>query len=243
MSLVRDAIAEAFGGRVPHVVTDLLPASDDALDPHVFPAGPVLELGGPGTRAFVADPADPTFLDRARATFPAEVVAFLEEHEGRRMVETDGVTASLTRDDAHHGMPPEQSGLWCDVLRWPDGARIRVTRHAIPPRHLLPDAWVRRVDDLLHAGLVGLVGVRWAGDDVAGLLWVNDARWHGGTERTGQAIDAFADPRWAAQRALARTHGFVAYPDSIEVDAEGRWWVTIGWHDPERPDDGTLTTP
>lgn len=248
-SLLRELVAVAFDGRVPPLV-DRLAAWED-LEPHAlaFPAGPVLRLGDPAPgRAYLADVADPIgFRRRLAEAVPDPAVArFLSAAPGARtVVDTDGLRGTVFVDDLHqldalpprwhppHGLPPLAAGI-----AWPSGASTTLSRDGAPPRHHLPPPWQRRLDDLLHEGLVGIWSTRWAGEVPVGLVWVNDARWRGDAAHAAARVDARGDPRWAACRARAHAAGLLAYPDAIEVLADGTWEVTVGLVDPARADVG-----
>lgn len=227
MSLVRALVATAFDGDLPPRIDALVPwdlAETHRLD---FKAGPVLRLGTEVGRAYVANVGEPEgFAARVAAWLGPDAGAFLATHPGARaMVETDGTRATVFLDDLHE---VARGTVMCRTWA-PDGTRTTLTRHGRPPRHRLATAWQRRIDDLLHAGLVGLWGVRTDADgEVVSLLWVNDTRWRGDPEATARVIDTRGDARWAQCREIAAASGVRAYPDGIEIQADGAWDVTVG---------------
>lgn len=247
--LLRRLVATAFDGELPPLVDALVPWASADDHAQAFPAGPVLRLGDPRPgRAYVADVVEgPAFRARLADLVPDPAVRrFLAEAPAARtVVDTDGHAGTVFVDDLHqlpelapawhppHEAPPLGAGV-----RWPGGERTTLSRHGPPPRALLSPSWQRRLDDLLHAGLVGIWCVRWAGDRVAGLVWVNDARWRGDAEEAAARIDARGDARWAACRSLAAGAGLLAYPDAVEVLPDGTWEVTVGLVDPARKDPG-----
>jgi hypothetical protein len=232
--VVADLFALAFRGPVPPLLDALVDWPAAEADRLAFKACPIVVLHGEGPpRGYVADVGDAGFDERvARVLGPGAIAFFAEAPGARRMVDTDGVTATLFLDDLHASAarldPHGGHEVMCATWRWPDGERTTITRHGPPPRRLLAPRWQRHVDDVHHAGLGGIWAVRWRGDEVASLLWVNDTRWRGDPEATARAIDALDDPLWTSLRERAGAEGLALYPDSVEIGPAGAWEITVG---------------
>ncbi|MCB9680996.1 MAG: hypothetical protein H6733_05940 [Alphaproteobacteria bacterium] len=245
--LLPDVLALACGA-VPAPIAAIADWSCAHARLDAFPAGPILVLDAPRPhRAFVASPAVPDgFAARvAHALRDPAVDTFLAQAPAgtRAMVDTDGTSAVVYLDDLHdvdHDLagarPADGHELLCATLSTPGHVRTTVTRHGPPPRHLLSSTWQRRVDDLLHAGLTGIWAVAWAEGAVRGVLWINDGRWRGTATRANRWLDArcaeHPDAAWPRIRARAARDGLQAFPDGIELTADGGLDVTVGFFRP-----------
>jgi len=168
------------------------------------------------------------------AAFPgrrAQVFAALSPAGARRMIDTDGVTAELYLDDLQavpHELPsPTDDPLMCLTLSLPAGGRTSITRHDAPPLEAVTPALADRVRRLPG----GVWGLRWRRDAIVSALWISEARWRGDhADKTSAFEAAFPDqPRLAELRALAAEHALVAYPDAVELHADGRVDLTVGF--------------
>ena len=153
----------------------------------------------------------------------------------RRMVDSDGgPTAVVYLDDLQdvaHGLDgPAGLPLLCATLTLPSGARGWLTRHAAPPLDVVSGPLRARVAELVAAGAGDLWGVRWSGGRPVGALWVTEARWRGDPDRASAVVEVLGHPPgWAAIRAASASVGLVAYPDGVELRAEGGADVTVGF--------------
>lgn len=237
--LMTDLFALAFPEGLPGHLAQLIRMDDVERERLAFKAGPILTFDARPHRAYIANVAEEATFDARMASTlgrPDIATFFQQAPTARKMVDSDGEEAVLYLDDLHEAdselTAHDDHELMCATWNLSTDERTTLTRHGRPPRHLLPIPWQRRVDDLLHAGLVGLWAVRWNDASVRSLLWVNDTRWRGDPEQTSAVIDRTGDATWSAIRERTAAEGLLAYPDSIELLPDGRWDVTVGLLDP-----------
>jgi hypothetical protein len=150
------------------------------------------------------------------------------------MVDTEGRAAVVYLDDLQdHPVP---SPAWLDhplmCLTWESGGRGRlgvISRPVEQPWALLPPALRAHAAPL--QGAPGLWGLRWRKRRVESLLWVSEARWRGNPDEANALLRPLlsAPARWDAMAARAGALGLLAYPDAVDVFADGRIDATMGF--------------
>jgi hypothetical protein len=191
-----------------------------------FKLGVVVPLGRGGIRLAISDQGDPVAWQAwLVANWGVEVARFLDSGPTgcRKMVDTDGVTATIYLDDLQdHGCQE-----MCRILELPGGRRSHFTRHSSLPEVLLPRE-LRPVAAVLTGGIWGL---RWCEDRCVGALWISESRWREDPGRTADLVERELSPPpiWARCRDALAPLGWRLYPDAIELGPRGQVDVTMGW--------------
>ncbi len=198
--------------------------SDRLLEDFKF--GVVLSFDGRPTRLAISDEGEPgEWLAWIRSHWGERAVEFANSGPVgcRRMIDTDGVHARIFLDDLQdHG-----SEEMCRILSLPDGTVSRYTRHEQAPLGRMPPE-VRRTAERLTGGVWGLL---WTDQACTGALWISESRWRGDVHRTTSMVETvFTPPKeWYRCRDALAQHGWVMYPDAVELGANGEVDVTLGW--------------
>lgn len=239
LQLAMDLLEVAFPTGVPAGLGALLDPHEIARDLTAFKAAPILPSDrSRARRCYVADVGDAAgWRARCVARWPSHsLAAFFDQvpEHARRMLDTDGLRDVFYLDDLHlvdTAVPlPDGLLLMCETVALPDGERSRLTRHGELPVELLSGPWALRARAVEALGLGGMWGLRWDASGVRSLLLVNEDRFRPGVDprRAADRVTEAGVDGWDDCRAAAERSGRVAYPDAIEVLADGSWDVTVG---------------
>lgn len=214
-AVVDAVLAVVFPRGIPARIAPLLDREAAARGLDRFKLGPVLALRGGPHRLTISDGGEATadWIARVERAWPdAGAAAFLSAPAERRMVDTDGVRGVLYLDDLG-------GEVMCRTLAT-DGERTVLARC---PVERLPAFATPRFPG-------GFWAVRRRGDEATGALWVSESLHRGTAEASAALVDDLGGgDAWGALREAARAHGFTAYPDGIELGADGRVDVTVGF--------------
>lgn len=237
MSLVDDILAATFGAALPTRVDALVDRELVLRRIEDFELGPVLPFGATrNVRVAISHQHDSAgFRQRVLAAFPHPGLARFWDsvpEATRRMIDTDGDTASVYLDDLQDLGLPARNGHPVMFLTFDtsNGRMGVATRHSEPPRELV-DGWMRdALERLLGLGATGIWSVRWEQKRPVGLVWVSESRHRKNPEASVRVVEALGShPAWPACRSLAEKSGFRAYADAVEALGDGSWDVTVGF--------------
>jgi hypothetical protein len=237
-ALVNDLLRCVFPDGPPSLLSRLLNRPLAARHMLDFKFGPVLPVDaeGPLRLAIASVGEGEGWLRRLEKTWPeAGIGAFMEgvDPSVRVMLDIlDHDNATLYLDDlqdvSHGFTSPAGEDLLAVSLDLNSGDRTAISRHDEVPLESAEGEWLERLRELKDMGAMGQWGVRWKGDELVGVLCVTEKSNTEDVDAMLKVIEELgAHPVVTAMNEVLESRGWIAYPDALEMRAEG-FELTVG---------------
>lgn len=235
-ALVEELTATVFPSGLPSRLEGVIELARVAGDLESFKLNPVLCPKTGRHRIAASDLGENTaeWVSRLQRAWPdAGLDEFFDTtpDAARRMLDTDGEHAVFYLDDLQER--GERAADGCVVMsrtHSTSGERTLLTRHASLAGVTLPEGSEPELGRMIACGVSGgFWAVRTQGDVPVGVVWISESRYRKNADDSAKIVDRLdAGPAWERLKQAAKSRGFCAYPDAIEITPTGLE-LTIGF--------------